>query len=101
MKNNQNGEENEPGNGENVVIEDVYQSNKDDDLPERREGERIGGSERSQIARKLGSCKENTCEDGTTSDETEGKEVTENMKPLKWISIKREVQKGAIQSVYR
>jgi len=70
LKNNQYGKENEAGKGEKVVIEDLCQSNQDVDLPERREGERIGGSERSRIARKLGSCKEDTCEDGTTSDET-------------------------------
>jgi len=69
LKNNQNGKENEPGNGENVVIEDLCQSNKDVDLPERRNGESIGGSKRSPIARKLGSCKD-TSEDGTTSNET-------------------------------
>ena len=69
MKNNQNAKENEPGNGENV-IEDFCQSNKDVDLPERKDGESIGGSKRSPIARKLGSCKEDTCEDGTTSNET-------------------------------
>jgi len=67
LKNNQNAKENEPGNGDNVVTKDLCQSNKDVDLPD---GESIGGSKRSRIARKLESCKEDTCEDGTTSDET-------------------------------
>ena len=39
--------------------------------------------------------------DDLSASETEGKEVTENMKPLKWIKTKREVQEGAIQIVYR
>ena len=39
--------------------------------------------------------------DDLSSSETEAKEVTENMKPLKWILTKREVEEGAIQIVYR
>ena len=38
---------------------------------------------------------------GPAVEKERRKEVTENMKPLKWISTKREMQMGAIQSVYR
>ena len=57
------------------------------------------GQNASEERKKMGSS--NLFSDDLSSSETEGTEVTENMKPLKWISIKREVQKGAIQSVYR
>ena len=38
---------------------------------------------------------------GPAVEKERRKEVTENMKPLKWILTKREVEEGAIQIVYR
>ena len=53
----------------------------------------------SEERKKMGSS--NLFSDDLSASETEGKEVTENMKPLKWILTKREVEEGAIQIVYR
>ena len=66
-----------------------------DDVHQYESGEQNASEEK----KKVGSS--NLFSDDLSASETEGKEVTENMKPLKWILTKREVQEGAIQIVYR
>ena len=53
----------------------------------------------SEETKKMGSY--NLFSDDLSASEIEGKEVTENMKPLKWILTKREVEECGIQIVYR
>ena len=57
------------------------------------------GQNVSEENKKMGSS--NLFSDDLSASETEGREVTENTKPLKWILTKREVEEGAIQIVYR
>jgi len=66
-----------------------------DDVHQYESGEQNASEEK----KKVGSS--NLFSDDLSASETEGKEVTENTKPLKWILTKREVEEVGIQIVYR
>ena len=76
-------------------VEETGEVGSIDDVHQYESGEQNASEEK----KKVGSS--NLFSDDLSSSETEGKEVTENMKPLKWILTKREVEEGAIQIVYR
>ena len=76
-------------------VEETGEVGSIDDVHQYESGEQNATEEK----KKVGSS--NLFSDDLSASETEGKEVTENMKPLKWILTKREVEEGAIQIVYR
>jgi len=76
-------------------VEETGEVGSLDDVHQYESGEQNASEEK----KKVGSSK--LFSDDLSASETEGKEVTENTKPLKWILTKREVQEGAIQIVYR
>ena len=76
-------------------VEETGEVGSKDDVHQYESGEQNASEEK----KKVGSSK--LFSDDLSASETEGKEVTENTKPLKWILTKREVQEGAIQIVYR
>ena len=82
----------------NLSASDVEETgevgSKDDAHQYESDGQNV-----SEENKKMGSS--NLFSDDLSASETEGREVTENTKPLKWILTKREVEESAIQIVYR